>query len=98
MLFASTRGGSPQVGLAEALVKGLAPDGGLYVPTVWPEFRPQDFDGASSLAEVAERLLAPFAAGSALQGVLRAIVREARRRNLPVWAFLLSLEFHHDQA
>lgn len=27
--------------------------------------------------------------------VRRAIVREAKRRNLPVWAFLLSLEFHH---
>jgi hypothetical protein len=27
--------------------------------------------------------------------VRRAIVREARRRRLPVWAFLLSLEFHH---
>jgi len=25
----------------------------------------------------------------------RAIVREARRRNLPVWAFLLTLEVSH---
>jgi hypothetical protein len=26
----------------------------------------------------------------------RAIVREARRRNLPVWAFLLLIEVTHD--
>jgi hypothetical protein len=30
--------------------------------------------------------------------VRRAIVREARRRNLPVWAFLLLLEVPHADA
>ena len=32
MRYISTRGGAPAVTLAEALVAGLAPDGGLYVP------------------------------------------------------------------
>ena len=77
MLFASTRGSAPPLGLAEALVQGLAPDGGLYVPTVWPSLRPQEFDGAETLPEVAERLLAPFAAGGPLAAQMPAVVREA---------------------
>ena len=77
MLFASTRGSAPPLGLAEALVQGLAPDGGLYVPTDWPALAPRDFDGAASLPEVAERLLAPFAAGGPLAAQMPAIVREA---------------------
>ena len=31
MLYSSTRGGSPAVSSAQAVVDGLAPDGGLYV-------------------------------------------------------------------
>ncbi|MFM7627458.1 MAG: threonine synthase [Gammaproteobacteria bacterium] len=77
MLFASTRGSAPPLGLAGALVQGLAPDGGLYVPTTWPVFSPTDFDGATTLPEVAERLLAPFAAGGVLASEMPAIVREA---------------------
>lgn len=77
MLFSSTRGTAPPLGLAEALVQGLAPDGGLYVPTVWPAFTMADFDGATGLPEVAERLLAPFAAGSVLGPAMGEIVREA---------------------
>ena len=31
MLYFSTRGGSPAVSSAQAVVDGLAPDGGLYI-------------------------------------------------------------------
>jgi threonine synthase len=34
--FASSRGGAPDVSLSEAIAKGLAPDGGLYIPTQLP--------------------------------------------------------------
>lgn len=41
MKYVSTRSGSgpesPSVGFLEAVLSGLAPDGGLYVPDVWPE-------------------------------------------------------------
>jgi len=37
MRYISTRGGAPAVGFADALLAGLAPDGGLYVPETWPE-------------------------------------------------------------
>ena len=34
--YASTRGASPELSFADVLLTGLAPDGGLYVPTSWP--------------------------------------------------------------
>lgn len=38
MRYISTRGRAPAVGFAEAMLAGLAPDGGLYVPEEWPAF------------------------------------------------------------
>jgi threonine synthase len=40
MLYRSTRGKSPEATAAEIIVRGIAPDGGLYVPTEIPEFLP----------------------------------------------------------
>ncbi len=34
--YSSTRGASPELSFADVLLSGLAPDGGLYVPTNWP--------------------------------------------------------------
>ena len=79
MQFSSTRG-SPRdaVGFGAALQRGLAPDGGLYVPTEWPTLSQAEFGDDLSLATVAERLIAPFAAGDpTLAPQLRAIVTEA---------------------
>jgi threonine synthase len=75
--FRSTRGGDEHRGFSEALWRGLAADGGLYVPETWPRFSPGDFDGAYSLPEVAERLLAPFVEGDPLAPQLAEIVHEA---------------------
>lgn len=36
MKFISTKGDSKPVSFSEAVLKGLAPDGGLYVPDQWP--------------------------------------------------------------
>lgn len=77
MSFASTRGDAPALTLPEALAQGLAPDGGLYIPTTWPTLKPEGFADASDLVAVAARLLAPFAAGTALESGLPDIVREA---------------------
>ncbi len=38
MLYHSTRGASPMVDSAQAVLEGLAPDGGLYMPQALPEF------------------------------------------------------------
>ncbi|MGB6731008.1 MAG: hypothetical protein WBE84_07610, partial [Xanthobacteraceae bacterium] len=36
MHYVSTRGEAPSPGFAEAMLAGLARDGGLYVPETWP--------------------------------------------------------------
>ena len=41
--YTSTRGGAPDLGFRDVLLKGLAEDGGLYVPKTLPKFTPQDF-------------------------------------------------------
>jgi len=75
--FRSSRGGGAASGFSAALLQGLAPDGGLYVPERWPQRPPLEFDPGASLAALAQRLLAPFVAGDVLEGALPEIVREA---------------------
>ncbi|MDZ7643509.1 MAG: threonine synthase [Woeseiaceae bacterium] len=75
MKFVSTRG-APGVSLDEALVRGIASDGGLFVPESLPHFTPGDFGAAPDIRAVARQLLAPFFAGSALAGELAGIVDE----------------------
>ncbi|WDR02510.1 threonine synthase [Devosia algicola] len=38
MQFVSTRGQAPILGFSDAILAGLAADGGLYVPREWPQF------------------------------------------------------------
>jgi len=76
-LFVSSRGQAPAAGFSAAVLQGLAPDGGLYVPVTWPRLAPPDFEGASDLASVAARLLAPFVAGDPLAPMLSSVVAEA---------------------
>ena len=40
--FISTRGEAPQASFADVLLAGLAPDGGLYLPAVWPRFSAEE--------------------------------------------------------
>jgi threonine synthase len=75
MLFASTRNPLHRVGFGAALTQGLAGDGGLYVPTDWPQLTP-DSD-PDDLAALAIELLRPFVVGDALAVELAAISREA---------------------
>src|SRR5207302_11035812 len=76
-LFASSRGGAPTVSFGAAVLQGLAPDGGLYVPLSWPHLAPPDFDGVSELPAIAGRLLAPFLEGDPLARELAPLAAEA---------------------
>lgn len=62
LAYVSSRDATLSAGFGAALLRGLAPDGGLYVPSSWPRLAPADFAGASTLPEVARPLLAPFLA------------------------------------
>ena len=63
MRYVSTRGRCPDVGFTEALLSGLAPDGGLYTPARWPELSDAELKALSGrpYAEVAAAVLARFA-------------------------------------
>jgi threonine synthase len=77
MRFISTRGGAAPVTLSEAILQGLASDGGLFVPDRMPVLPLTDFPAGAGLASIAGRLLAPFAEGDALAGELGAVCAEA---------------------
>ncbi|GFE83529.1 threonine synthase [Steroidobacter agaridevorans] len=77
MHYISTRDSSLRASLSEAIARGIAPDGGLYVPGEFPHFNTRQFDGFNEMPEIGERLLAPFFEGDALAGELGAICREA---------------------
>jgi threonine synthase len=76
MQFRSTRKG-PAVSLEKAIMSGTAPDGGLYVPESLPQFAPESLIPVEPLDKFAARVLAPFFAGSGLDGELGAICAEA---------------------
>ena len=59
MKYRSTRGGAPLAGAAEAIVRGIAPDGGLYVPCEIPSLRAQEVYGLS-YAQTAAKVLGLF--------------------------------------
>lgn len=82
MRYLSTRGGE-QTDLIDAVTRGLATDGGLFVPDELPRFEPKHFRG-ESLAEIAAELLAPFFAGSGLESELGDICRDAFDFPLPL--------------
>lgn len=73
MQVVSTRGAGP-VPLAEAIAKGQAPDGGLYMP---PQPERQLGPWGDTLQERARIALTPFFAGDELQAELPAIVDES---------------------
>jgi threonine synthase len=83
MHYFSTRGAGP-VTLDEALVSGIARDGGLFLPQQLPEFTVGDFAAAGSIPEVAALLMMPFFSGSALRDDLEAILGETFSFPIPV--------------
>ena len=84
MQYQSTRDERHRVGLSDAVARGLAPDGGLYVPVELPRLEIADFDGAASLQEVASVLLRAFAAGDALAPELPRILHDAFNFAAPI--------------
>ena len=87
MNYLSTRSHATPVDLSEALRRGLATDGGLYVPECIPRFTAAQRDPASHLADTARILLAPYFAASALEKELAEICQEALTLPLPLIEF-----------
>ena len=78
MLYKSTRGQSPEVSFSEVLLGGLAPDGGLYMPTSTPKFSIKEINDFKDLQfhELATEILFPFVEGDIDKEVFSNLVSE----------------------
>jgi len=79
MKYVSTRGEAPPASFIEAVLTGLAPDGGLYVPQAWPELTPGEIAAFAGrpYAEVAAVILARFAGDEIPQDVIEEMCADA---------------------
>ena len=79
MRYLSTRGQAPMLDFSGVLLAGLAEDGGLYVPAVWPHFSAADFRAMRCLpyAELAARIIHPFAGDAVPFATLQKLCGEA---------------------
>jgi len=79
MHYISTRGDAPPIGFLEAVLAGLAPDGGLYSPAVWPLLTPGEIAGFAGkpYAVVAADILSRFAGDSISKADLLRMTTEA---------------------
>jgi len=79
VLYVSTRGEAPPLGFTEAMLAGLARDGGLYVPDAWPRLEPDAIAGFAgrSYAEVAVEVIRRFTGDSIKDADLARMAREA---------------------
>ena len=84
LLFRSTNGQSPAVNLREALLHGLAPDGGLYLPEKFPKLAPEEMAAFAKLPyhEIAFRVLSKYTQDIIPDADLAAMCRAAY--NFPV--------------
>jgi threonine synthase len=71
--YVSTRGHAPTLGFLDAMLAGLARDGGLYVPSVLPTVTSDAMRGLAGApyARVAANLISPFVEGEITPGELR---------------------------
>ncbi|WP_262270074.1 threonine synthase [Microvirga yunnanensis] len=79
MLHVSTRGEAPALGFADALLTGLARDGGLYLPDHWPALSRDAIRGFAGrpYAEVAKAVLGPLVDGDIPDADLSRMIDES---------------------
>jgi threonine synthase len=81
MRYISTRGQAPALGFRDAMMTGLARDGGLYVPETVPQMAAGDIAALAGLPydEVAFRVMWPFLGGAFAPDEFRALLAAAYR-------------------
>jgi len=101
MKYFSTRNKFATTELDEAILQGLAPDGGLYMPARLPPLPADAVDGTADFAQIASLALAPFFETSALKDELPAMAEAAFDFDAPLAAAdfedrrLTFLKLHH---
>jgi threonine synthase len=79
MEYISTRGHAQALTFEEVTLRGLAPDGGLYLPREWPHLACEDIAMLAGLPypDLAARIMQPFAGECLSPGQLLALTQEA---------------------
>ncbi|MFH6783002.1 MULTISPECIES: threonine synthase [Methylobacterium] len=79
MLHVSTRGSAAPLTFTDALLAGLARDGGLYIPQAWPQIAPATIAGLAGrpYAQAAKAVLGPLVDGEIPQVDLDRMIDEA---------------------
>ncbi|ODT70566.1 MAG: threonine synthase [Pelagibacterium sp. SCN 63-23] len=79
MQFVSTRGQAPVLGFSDAVLAGLATDGGLYVPATWPQISADEVASYAGkpYADVAYAVISRFVDGDIPAKTLRTIIKDA---------------------
>lgn len=92
MNFVSTRGKYPAVNASKAILAGLAPDKGLYVPESFPKIEWEKWDNLKHYDEVAAKIISPFFTDDPLLGEIPKICSEAF--DFPVRLKNIDNQFH----
>ena len=79
MKYVSTRGDAPSLSFCEAVLAGLARDGGLYLPERWPNLDDATIAGLAGkpYADIAYSVIHPFVDGEIDDTTLRTLINEA---------------------
>ncbi|PKP63241.1 MAG: hypothetical protein CVT86_05735 [Alphaproteobacteria bacterium HGW-Alphaproteobacteria-8] len=79
MRYVSTRGAAPVLSFEEAMLTGLARDGGLYLPQTWPRLTHDQIAGFAGLSyeDVAVAVMRPFIGDAFSEDEFRQIVARA---------------------
>jgi threonine synthase len=86
LLYYSTNGKSAEVSFSRALLKGLAPDSGLYMPRSIPQIVPAEMERYRELsyADIAFDVTRRYMAGEIPNEELRRIVKESYNYEVPL--------------
>ncbi len=79
MRYVSTRGEAPELGFEDVLLTGLARDGGLYVPAIWPQLVSRELTQlqGKSYEEIAYAVIHPFIGGAIPDAELKRMIADA---------------------
>ena len=79
MRYVSTRGDAPVLGFNDAILTGLARDGGLYLPEEWPAFSAAEIAElrGKSYSAIAFEVIRRFTGGEISDDVLQRLIVEA---------------------
>ncbi|MEE9452570.1 MAG: threonine synthase, partial [Gammaproteobacteria bacterium] len=81
-----TRNDKSKTTLSQAILSGLADDGGLFIPSTFPKINASEFDASEPFAAFAQRLLAPYFDNDPLSNHLAAHCQQAFNFPVPLKA------------